>query len=104
MPGAKSVVWQAVCSPFRNPLDRHERVVARMGASKRAERAFRWIARRAGVEDAPFEWKLVQPPTFDNQFATLELRGRKAKMKIEKTVPGDWQDPKIEVTLERELT
>ncbi|HEX4718454.1 MAG TPA: alkaline phosphatase D family protein [Thermoleophilaceae bacterium] len=104
VPGAKSVVWQAVCSPFRNPLDRHERVVARIGASKRAERTFRWIARRAGVEDAPFEWRLVQPPTFDNQFATLELRGRNAKMKIEKTVPGDWQNPKIEVTLERDLT
>jgi hypothetical protein len=103
VPGARSRVWQAVCSPFRNPLDKHERVVARLGASKPAERAMRWIARRAGVEDAAIRWRLVQPPTFDNQFATIELSGRHAKMKIEKTVPGDWRNPRIEVTLEREL-
>ena len=42
--------------------------------------------------------------TFDNQFATLELNGRQAKMKIEKTVPGDWRNPKIDITLERDLT
>jgi hypothetical protein len=104
VPGAKSRVWQAVCSPFRNPLDRHERVMARVGASGPAERAARWIAKRAGVKDPPFGWKLVQKPTFDNQFATVTLEGRRAKLKIERTVPGDWRDPKIEVTLERELT
>jgi hypothetical protein len=103
VPGAKSRIWQAVCSPFRNPLDRHERVAAQLGASRPAERIAHWLARRAGVKDAPIKWSLVQKPTFDNQFATLELKGRTARMKIERTVPGDWQDPKLEVTLEREL-
>jgi hypothetical protein len=104
VPGAKSCVWQAVCSPFRNPLDRHERMAASIGASRPAERLAHWIARRAGVKDTPIRWSLVQKPTFDNQFATVELRGRSAKMKIEKTVPGDWEHPKIETTLERDLT
>jgi hypothetical protein len=103
VPGAKAKVWQAVCSPFRNPLDRHERVMARIGATKPAERVARWIAHRAGVQDPLFTWKLVQTPTFDNQFATVRLEGRRARMKIEKTVPGDWRNPKIDVTLEREL-
>jgi hypothetical protein len=104
VPGAQSKVWQAVCSPFRNPLEKKERLVARMGASKPAEALARWIAQRAGVERPAISWKLVQKPTFDNQFATIELSGRRAKMKIEKTVPGDWQNPKIDVTLERDLT
>jgi hypothetical protein len=104
VPGATSRVWQAVCSPFRNPLDRHERVVAQMAATKPAERVTRWIAHRAGVEDPAVSWSLVQKPTFDNQFATLQLKGRSAKMKIEKTLPGDWRNPKIDVTLERDLT
>jgi PhoD-like phosphatase len=104
IPGARSKVWQAVCSPFRNPLDRHERVVARMAASKPAEAAARWIAQRAGVKRPSISWELVQKPTFDNQFATIELNGRSAKMKIEKTVPGDWRDPRIDVTLRRDLT
>jgi hypothetical protein len=104
VPGAKSKVWQAVCSPFRNPLEKKERRVARLGASKPAEAVARWMARRAGVERPVIDWKLVQTPTFDNQFATIELRGRKAKMKIEKTLPGNWQNPRIDVTLERDLT
>jgi PhoD-like phosphatase len=101
--GAQSKVWQAVCSPFRNPLEKKERRVARIGASKPGEAIARWIAKRAGVERPQISWKLVQPPTFDNQFATIELSGRQAKMKIEKTIPGDWRDPKIDVTLERRL-
>jgi hypothetical protein len=102
--GARSKVWQAVCSPFRNPLEKKERLVARLGASAPAERVTRWIAGLAGVERPAINWKLVQKPTFDNQFATIELSGRSAKMKIEKTVPGDWRKPKIDVTLEHELT
>ena len=104
VPGAKSKVWQAVCSPFRNPLEKKERLVARIGASKPAEKIARWIAKRAGVEDPTIRWRLEQKPTFDNQFATIELSGRRAKMKIEKTVPGNWRKPEIDVTLERELT
>lgn len=102
--GAKSNVWQAVCSPFRNPLDRNERRMAKIGASKPAETVARWIARTAGVKRPPISWKLVQKPTFDNQFATLAFKGRDAKMKIEKTVPGHWPEPKIDVTLEHPLT
>jgi hypothetical protein len=103
VPGARSKVWQAVCSPFRNPLDKRERVTARLGASAPAERVARWIAKHAGVEEPTINWELVQRPTFDNQFATIELNGRNAKMKIEKTVPGNWREPKIDVTLEHEL-
>ena len=103
MNGTTSNIWQAVCSPFRNPLDKRERRMARLGASKPAERFARWLAHRAGVKDPPFSWRLVEEPTFDNQFATIQMQGRKAKMKIEKTVPGDWKNPKIEVTLERDL-
>jgi hypothetical protein len=104
VPGARSRVWQAVCSPYRKPLDRHERVMAKLGASKPMELVARAIARTAGVKPPSIKWKLVQSPTFDNQFATIEIKGRDAKMKIEKTVPGDWKSPKLDVTLERELT
>ena len=103
LPGADSAVWQAVCSPFRNPLDRHERVAAQLGATRSAERVARFIARRAGVADPPFAWSLVQKPTFDNQFATVEIDGRSATLRIERTVPGDWRQPKLETTLERRL-
>ena len=34
-------------------------------------------------------------PRFDNQIARLDLRGREARLSIEKTVPEDWQAPRL---------
>jgi hypothetical protein len=101
--GAKSAVYQAVCSPYRNALDRHERVVVRTGATPLASRAVRRLARAAGVPEPRIGWLLAQSPTFDNQFATIDLEGRRATMRIEKILPGDWRDPRIETSLERRL-
>lgn len=101
--GAQSAVYQAVCSPFRNALDSHERTAVRIGTSKPAIALLRALAHRAGVRDPEIRWRLVEEPTFDNQFATLELEGRRARFRIEKIVGGDWRNPGIETSLEREL-
>jgi hypothetical protein len=101
--GAHSKVWQAVCSPFRNPLDKRERRQARLGNNRPVDFAARWIAKAAGVEDPPIRWRLCQKPTFDNQFATLDIKGREMAMRIERTVPGDHVNPKLKTTLERRL-
>ena len=47
------------------------------------ERVLRPLARAAGVPDPKIRWRLAQGPTFDNQFATLELEGRSAVLRIE---------------------
>ena len=101
--GVKSAVYQAVCSPYRNALDSHERAVVRFGASRPGAFVGRALARAAGVPHPEIRWRLAQSPTFDNQFATLELRGRSARMHIERIVPGDWDHPRIETSLERVL-
>jgi hypothetical protein len=102
--GAQSAVYQAVCSPFRNPLDRHERLVVQVSDSKPGEAIAHALARAAGVPDPEVRWRLAQPPTFDNQFATLELEGRSARLRIERTVRGDPEDRRIETSLERRLS
>jgi PhoD-like phosphatase len=101
--GAKSAVYQAVCSPFRNPLDRHERLTVRLGDSRPAERIAHVLARSAGVPDPTIGWRVVQPPTFDNQFATLELDGRSAVLRIERTERGESDAHRIVTSLERRL-
>jgi len=101
--GAKSATYQAVCSPFRNPLSRNERLAALAGNRKPVQAFTRLIARAAGVKDPAIRWRMVEDPTFDNQFATLELDGRDAQMRIEKVLPGDPDAPEIEVSLERRL-
>jgi hypothetical protein len=99
----KSAVWQSVCSPFRNALSRREERVARAGDAEWAQRITRGLARAAGVSPPRVHWRLEQEPTFDNQFATLDIDGDRVDLRIEKTVPGDWRRPKIETSLERRL-
>ena len=55
------------------------------------------------MPDPKVRWRLAQPPTFDNQFATLELDGRAAVLRIERTVRGDPDGRRIETSLERRL-
>lgn len=99
--GAKSRVYQAVCSPFRNPLDKKERRIMRFAWSRAGKHIFRALARAAGVEVPDIQWSLTHPePWFDNQVAMLEIAGRHARMRLEKTIPGD---PGLEIVFEREL-
>jgi len=100
----ESPVWQAVCSPFRNALSSREERLAKAGDTRLARAIGRALARTAGLEQEQLGWSLVQPPTFDNQFATLDIDGDAARIEIERTVPGEWRRPKIETSLERELT
>jgi hypothetical protein len=100
---AKSAVYQAVCSPFRNALDAHERTIVRAAQRPGMERLLRPLARAAGVPDPKIRWRLAQQATFDNQFATLELEGRSAHLRIERTVRDEADNRSIETSLERRL-
>ncbi len=102
--GVRSAVYQAVCSPVRNPLSRRERAMLRFGRrSKVLARALRRLAHAVGVSDPEAGWRFVQPPTFDNQIATLRFDGRRASLTIERTRPGDGDAPGLEATLDRRL-
>ena len=87
--GVQSHVWQAVCSPFRNPLDARERRMIRFGVSRTGHAIGRALARTAGVGDPDVRWRMVEGPWFDNQVATLELHGREGRMTLERTTPGE---------------
>jgi hypothetical protein len=47
-------------------------------------------------------WRLAEgrEPWFDNQVGTLELEGRRARLRMEKTVPDDWDDPSLETVID----
>ncbi len=96
--GVKSAVYQAVCSPFRNPLNRRERAAIRLAASRPAAAAAHALARTAGVREPDMRWRLAggREPWFDNQVGTLELDGRRARLVIEKTVRSEDADPRLE--------
>jgi hypothetical protein len=102
--GARSAVWQAVCSPYRNPLNKREQRVIRLGMSRPAAAVARMLARAAGVEDPALRWRQEgDGPWFDNQVATLTIEDRAIEMRLEKAVPVDETSARLECVLERRL-
>jgi hypothetical protein len=101
---AQSRVFQAVCSPFRNPLDAGERRGIRFTWTEAGRRMARALARSAGVPDPPVGWRLTHPePWFDNQVATLALDDENAAFALDKAVPDGGHDPRLERVYERTL-
>ena len=102
--GVQSNVYQAVCSPYRNPLEKKERRVIKLGMSRPFEAFTRALARSAGVDDPDVRWRMVgDGPWFDNQVATLEIDGRRIAMRLEKAVPTDTDSARLERVLDRRL-
>ena len=85
--GAKSRLYQAVCSPLRNALPNKKSYLQSHAWSKPATLATRLLARLAGVPSEPLAWRLTHNATFfDNQVATLEFEERRATITFEKAV------------------
>jgi hypothetical protein len=101
--GVESAVYQAVCSPYRNPLDINERRAIRAGFSRPFIAAMRRLGRSAGVPDPGMRWRLAEGPYFDNQVATIRLDGREARLQLDKTVPGEEQERRLDCVFERRL-
>jgi hypothetical protein len=102
--GMKSNVWQAVCSPYRNPLAKKERREIRIGMSRGLELVTRALAKLAGVREPGIGWRMTgDGPWFDNQVATLEIDGREIEMRLDKAVPVDAERARLERVLEQRL-
>ena len=102
--GVKSAVYQAVCSPFRNGLDAYERRAVRISLSRPAVALTRGLAHAAGVEDPGIRWRFASGPYFDNQIATLSLRGTEATLTLSKTAPGVGGDgARLQTAFERRI-
>jgi hypothetical protein len=100
----ESAVYQATCSPMRNPLDETEKRMIRIGVSRFGHAAGRAVARAAGVEDPDIRWRFREGPLFNNQVATLKIDGREACMRLDKTVPPDGDEFRLERVFDHALT
>jgi PhoD-like phosphatase len=100
----ESAIWQAVCSPYRNPLDGRERRIIRMGMSRPFGAVWKKLAKLAGVKDPGIRWRLSGGgPWFDNQVATLVIDGRRMDMHLDKAVPVDEETARLERVLDARL-
>jgi hypothetical protein len=48
-------------------------------------------------------WRFAEGPYFDNQLASIRLDGRRAAVKLEKTVPGEHHERGLERVFEHRL-
>lgn len=89
LPGmaAGSRVYQAVCSPMRNPIGRGIQRANRFARSRPGAALGRWLARLGGVRTPPIHWRLTDGPWFGNLLATLELNGRAARLAVDCAPP-----------------
>ena len=71
---AQGTILQAVCSPIRNPLPRPMRFATAALSYGIAGPLGALAERSAKVPDAPFRWRRVKGPWFDNNLATLEIK------------------------------
>ena len=101
--GVRSAVYQAVCSPYRNPLDGRERRAIRTGFTRPFIASMRALSRSAGAPDPGIRWRLLEGPYFDNQVAALRLDGRDAVAQLDKTVAGEGEERELERVFERPL-
>jgi hypothetical protein len=101
--GVTSAVYQAVCSPYRNPLESRERLAIKAGFTRPFTAAMRTLANSAAAADPGLRWRLAEGPYFDNQVATLRLSGRESLLQLDKTVPGDEDERKLDCVFERRL-
>jgi hypothetical protein len=102
--GVRSAVYQAVCSPMRNPLDHRERRAINAMMTRPALLAMRTLSRAAGVPDASVRWRPVDGgPWFDNQVASLNVEGRSIDLEIEKALAQDGGEPQLHRVLNQRL-
>ena len=102
--GVRSAVYQAVCSPLRNPLDAKERSIINFMMTRPALAITRALSRAAGVHDPPVRWRMCDGgPWFDNQVGTLHLRGRELTVELEKTVANEDGGARLETVLEHRV-
>jgi hypothetical protein len=85
----RSPIYQAVCSPYRNPLEEKERRVVRAAFRRPLGSICSGLAKLAGAPDPGCRWRLLEGPCFDNQVSTLTLDGPRSRIRLERTVPGE---------------
>jgi hypothetical protein len=102
-PAWQAPVYQAVCSPLRNPLNSHEMRAIRLAMTSAAELVGRGLARAARVEGESLTWEIAEGPWFDNQLATLHLDGRHCTFHLEKALGGGDELPTLQQVAVRRL-
>lgn len=92
-----SRIYQAVCSPIRNPLPRHVRALQATIGRGLAWPLRRVVHRLGKVETPRFSWRTTHGPWFDNNLATVQVNGDDLEFRWEagEIIDGDVDKPRL---------
>ncbi len=102
--GARSAVYQAVCSPFHNLLEPSSRRLQRLAGSAAGRALTGALARLAGVRGPGISWRVSHGPWFANMLAELEYDGRRARVRFGQTSADLARRPRLQTRAETELS
>lgn len=80
-----SRVYQVVCSPFRHRLDQPLELANRIAFGRAAKCIGKLLVRSARLPTPPLSWQMKHGPYFENEVATLDLRGTQARLNLQHT-------------------
>ncbi|GAA4805762.1 alkaline phosphatase D family protein [Actinomycetospora chlora] len=81
----RSRVYQLTCSPVRNGVPWFMEYVFALGWSRRLSRLLGRVATTAGLDEPPLDWSTIGGPWFGNAVSTLEVTGRDAHLRVERS-------------------
>ncbi|MEV6959520.1 alkaline phosphatase D family protein [Streptomyces sp. NPDC051207] len=102
--GPDARVLQLTCSPVHNSVPLSIRLGFKFGWSAPARALGRLFARHGRVPRPPVTWRKDGGPWFGNQLMTLTLRGRSARLRLERARAGGSAGPRLTTVTESELT
>jgi phosphodiesterase/alkaline phosphatase D-like protein len=81
----RSRVYQLTCSPVRNGVPWYMEYVFALGWWRPLAAGVGRVARAVGIADPPLTWSRIGGPWFGNAVSTLEVTGRQARVRVERS-------------------
>ncbi|GAA3812590.1 alkaline phosphatase D family protein [Sphaerisporangium flaviroseum] len=91
-------IYQAVCSPIRNPLSRTLRLANVIGSFGIASIVGGILTRTVRLPRRALRWKITDGPWFPNAMATIDLQGRSAVLRWHTARPAFEEIAKVRLT------
>lgn len=99
-----SAVYQVVSSPLRNSMSRTQRFAAMLSRSRAAHLAGHALLASARLPRPGVRWRTAAGAWLDNHVSTLELRGRRARVRVERAADDAERAAHLEPVVDHALT
>ncbi|GGZ11280.1 alkaline phosphatase D family protein [Streptomyces poonensis] len=97
-------VLQLTCSPVHNSIPRSMRLGFRFGWSRPGRALGRWFGRHGRGARPSIDWRRTGGPWFGNHLMTLTLRGRSARLRLDRARESRGGTASLETVTESELS